>query len=50
VIGLPSGAAIYEHDVVSWTAPDVARIDEPVTGPERDILDGFLDWHRSTLL
>jgi hypothetical protein len=35
--------------VVSWTPPDVARIDEPFTGPERDILDGFLDWHRSTL-
>jgi hypothetical protein len=41
---------IYEHDVVSWIAPDVARIDEPFTGPERGILDGFLDWHRSTLL
>ena len=45
-----SGAAIYEHDGVSWTAPDVARIDEPFTGPERGILDGFLDWHRATLL
>ena len=30
--------------------PDVTRIDEPFTGPERGILDGFLDWHRSTLL
>jgi uncharacterized damage-inducible protein DinB len=35
---------------VSWTAPEVARIDEPFTGPERGILDGFLDWHRATLL
>jgi hypothetical protein len=35
---------------VSWTAPEVVRIDEPFTGPERGILDGFLDWHRSTLL
>jgi len=35
---------------VSWTAPDVTRIDEPFTGPERGILEGFLDWHRSTLL
>jgi hypothetical protein len=34
--------------VVSWTAPDVTRIDEPFTGPERGILDGFLDWHRSS--
>ena len=32
------------------TALDVARIDEPFTGPEWGILDGFLDWHRSTLL
>jgi hypothetical protein len=47
---LASGEAIYEHDVVSWIRPDVARIDEPFTGPERGILDGFLDWHRSTLL
>jgi Protein of unknown function (DUF664) len=35
---------------MSWTAPDVSRIDEPFTGPERGILDGFLDWHRATLL
>jgi len=50
MIRFASGAAIYEHDVVSWIAPDVGRIDEPFTGPERGILDGFLDWHRSTLL
>ena len=35
---------------MSWTAPEVTRIDEPLTGPERGILEGFLDWHRSTLL
>jgi uncharacterized damage-inducible protein DinB len=35
---------------MSWTAPGVIRIDEPFTSPERGILDGFLDWHRSTLL
>ena len=35
---------------MTWTAPDVTRIDEPFTGPERGILDGFLDWYRSTLL
>jgi uncharacterized damage-inducible protein DinB len=34
---------------VSWTAPALTRIDEPTTGPERGILEGFLDWHRSTL-
>jgi hypothetical protein len=31
--------------VVSWTAPAVTRTDEPFTGPERGILDGFLDRH-----
>ena len=36
--------------MVSWTGPDVTRIEEPFTGPERGILDGFLDWHRATLL
>jgi hypothetical protein len=36
--------------VVSWTALDVTRIDEPFTGPERGIADGFLDWYRSTLV
>ena len=35
---------------MSWTAPYVARVDEPFTGPERGILEGFLDWHRATLL
>jgi hypothetical protein len=35
---------------MTWTAPDVTRIDEPFTGPERGILDGFLDWHRAALL
>ena len=34
MIRFASGAAIYEHDVVSWTAPDVTRIDEPFTGPK----------------
>jgi Protein of unknown function (DUF664) len=50
VTRVASGAVIYEHDGVSWTAPEVTRIDEPFTGPERGILDGFLDWHRATLL
>ena len=35
---------------MTWIAPEVTRIDEPFTGPERGILDGFLDGHRSTLL
>jgi uncharacterized damage-inducible protein DinB len=45
-----AGAAIYEYDVMSLAAPAVTRIDEPFTAPERGILEGFLDWHRSTLL
>jgi len=35
---------------MSWIAPEITRIGEPFTGPERGILDGFLDWHRTTLL
>jgi uncharacterized damage-inducible protein DinB len=35
---------------VTWTAPDVERADEPFTGPERPMLDGFLDWYRGSLL
>jgi uncharacterized damage-inducible protein DinB len=33
-----------------WTAPSVVRIDEPFTGPERAMLDGWLDFQRTTLL
>jgi uncharacterized damage-inducible protein DinB len=35
---------------MTWTAPDVTRIDEPFAGDERATLDGFLDWYRGTLL
>lgn len=34
----------------SWTAPAVARVSEPVIADERTMLDGWLDWHRQTLL
>jgi uncharacterized damage-inducible protein DinB len=34
----------------SWTAPAVSRDRGPVIGPERPMLDGWLDWHRQTLL
>ena len=33
-----------------WTAPPANRVDEPVTGDERPMLEGWLDWHRQTLL
>jgi uncharacterized damage-inducible protein DinB len=34
----------------AWTAPDANRVSEPVTGDERAMLEGWLDWHRQTLL
>jgi len=33
-----------------WIAPDITRVDEPLTGDERATLDGMLDWNRDTLL
>jgi len=35
---------------VTWKAPDVERPDGPLIGPERPMLQAFLDWHRATLL
>ncbi len=35
---------------VTWRAPDVERPRGPLTGPERPMLQAFLDWHRLTLL
>jgi hypothetical protein len=35
---------------VTWKAPDVERSEGPLTGPERPMLQAFLDWHRATLL
>lgn len=37
-------------DPATWTAPEYPRANEPFTGPERAMLDGFLDWHRASLL
>jgi uncharacterized damage-inducible protein DinB len=36
--------------MTTWTAPSAHRVDEPFTGPERAMLQGWLDWHRQTLL
>ena len=36
--------------MTAWTAPEAHREDEPLTGPERPMLQGWLDWHRQTLL
>jgi uncharacterized damage-inducible protein DinB len=35
---------------VTWKAPDVERPEGPLTGPERPMLQAFLDSHRATLL
>ena len=35
---------------MTWTAPEITRIREPFVGNERAILEGYLDWHRQTLL
>ncbi len=36
--------------MTSWIAPAAHRVKEPRTGDERTMLDGWLDWHRQTLL
>lgn len=33
-----------------WTAPPVDRVDEPFAAEERTMLEGFLDYQRSSLL
>ncbi len=36
--------------MTTWIAPEVTRTSEPFTGDERPMLEGWLDWHRQTLL
>jgi uncharacterized damage-inducible protein DinB len=35
---------------VTWKAPEVERPRRLLTGPERPLLQAFLDWYRATLL
>jgi len=35
---------------MEWTAPEVTRRDEPAAVGEREMLEGWLDYHRETLL
>jgi uncharacterized damage-inducible protein DinB len=35
---------------MSWTAPEITRTDEPFVAEERVMLEGWLEWHRGTLL
>ncbi len=36
--------------MTTWTAPEVTRAREPFLGDERTMLEGWLDYHRQTLL
>jgi uncharacterized damage-inducible protein DinB len=36
--------------MTSWIAPEALRVDEPTVGDERAMLEGWLEWHRQTLL
>ena len=35
---------------MNWTAPEVTRPEIPLIADERAMLDGWLEWHRATLL
>lgn len=35
---------------MTWTSPAPAPVDGPMTGEDRDILEGYLAWQRATLL
>ena len=35
---------------MTWKAPEVERPEGPLAGPERPMLQAFLDWQRATLL
>jgi uncharacterized damage-inducible protein DinB len=35
---------------MTWTAPQITRVDPPPAGDERTLLDAWLDYHRQTLL
>jgi hypothetical protein len=35
---------------MTWIAPEVSRVHAPIVATEREALDGWLDFHRQTLL
>ncbi len=35
---------------MTWVAPEITRIEEPFIAGERSMLEGWLDFHRTTLL
>jgi hypothetical protein len=43
----------WQHEIIAvmtWTAPDVSRVNPPLVADERTRLDGWLDFQRATLL
>jgi hypothetical protein len=34
---------------MTWTVPTQSAVDGPLTGDDRPILEGFLNWQRATL-
>jgi uncharacterized damage-inducible protein DinB len=43
-------AAAGDYVRMTWTAPQIERRSEPYVAGERAMLQGWLDWHRDTLL
>lgn len=47
--GPPPRAMTHNH-AVNWTAPAPDTVDGAVTGPDRPMLEGYLDWQRANLI
>jgi hypothetical protein len=41
---------VSSTEAAGWTAPEIVRRPEPLAGDERTSLEGWLDYHRDTLL
>jgi len=47
---VPSGEPLRDNGEMTWKAPEIDRKSAPYIGDERTVLDGWLDYHRDTLL
>jgi hypothetical protein len=47
---LAAGTGAGDHVVMSWTAPEIERPFPPQAAAERATLEGYLEFHRATLL
>jgi hypothetical protein len=47
---LPDGRNIRRINCMTWIAPEAGRKPAPFLGDERTVLDGWLNYHRETLL